>query len=129
VGTADCPRVRFSVEVGSVPDHRSSHISSSTIVIYTSFSVRWDPNCKDDNYFNQSVSLYTAYYNVQISIHRAFIPSPNKPSPLPFPSLTICTNAARSGSHVLYVQRKRNNYPSPQIQVPVRSSWLLPTFM
>ena len=102
--------------VDSVPDHRSSHTFPSTINIYT-FSVRWDPNRKEDNLFNQSISLYAACYHVQISIHRTFIPSPNKPSPLLFPSLTICTNAARSCSHVIYIQRKRKNRPPPQIQV------------
>ncbi|KAF8972347.1 fungal-specific transcription factor domain-containing protein [Flammula alnicola] len=76
--------------VDSVPDH-----------------LRWDPNREDDMFFNQSVSLYSTYYYIQILIHRPFIPSPSKPSPLSFPSLAICTNAARSCSHVIDVQRQR----------------------
>ncbi|KIL64052.1 hypothetical protein M378DRAFT_163769 [Amanita muscaria Koide BX008] len=76
--------------VDSVPDH-----------------LRWDPNREDENFFKQSVVLYTNYYHLQIMIHRPFIPSPRKPSPLSFPSLAICTNAARSCSHLLDVMRRR----------------------
>ncbi|PPQ66905.1 hypothetical protein CVT24_008520 [Panaeolus cyanescens] len=78
--------------VDSVPDH-----------------LRWDPNREDPLFFNQSVMLYATYYHIQILVHRPFIPSPSKPSPLSFPSLAICTNAARSCSHVLDMQRKRFN--------------------
>ncbi|THV06403.1 hypothetical protein K435DRAFT_816004 [Dendrothele bispora CBS 962.96] len=77
--------------IDSVPDH-----------------LRWDPNREDDVFFNQSVNMYAQYYHLQILIHRPFIPSPRKPSPLAFPSLAICTNAARSCSHVIDIQRKRN---------------------
>ena len=131
MGKVHCRRVRFSLEeMGRfatgplcvfIPP-----LPQLLFIIYT-FLVRWDPNREDDNFFNQSVSLYAAYYNVQIGIHRTFIPTPNKPSPLPFPSLNICTNAAHLCSHVIYIQRKRNNNPPPQIQVPVRSPWLLTT--
>ncbi|KIK66923.1 hypothetical protein GYMLUDRAFT_239127 [Collybiopsis luxurians FD-317 M1] len=70
--------------VDSIPDH-----------------LRWDPNRENELFFNQSVHLYTHYYLVQILVHRPFISSPKKPSPLSFPSLAICTNAARSASHVM----------------------------
>ncbi|TFK36748.1 fungal-specific transcription factor domain-containing protein [Crucibulum laeve] len=86
--------------VDSVPDH-----------------LRWDPTREDLKFFNQSVLLYASYYQIQILIHRPFIPSPSKPSPLSFPSLAICTNAARSCSHVVDIQRKRNTHLPPQIQV------------
>lgn len=49
----------------------------------------------------QSTSLFAAYHAIRIIIHRPFIPMPRKPSPLPFPSLAICTNAARSCIQVL----------------------------
>ncbi|KAF4613756.1 hypothetical protein D9613_007374 [Agrocybe pediades] len=91
--------------VDSVPDH-----------------LRWDPNREDENFFNQSVLLYAAYYHVQILIHRPFIPSPSKPSPLSFPSLAICTNAARSCSHIIDVQRKRNDVTTPQSHMYVFTS-------
>ena len=58
--------------------------------------VRWDPNRENLVFLNQSANLYASYYQLQISVHRPFIPSPRKPSPLSFPSLAICTNAARA---------------------------------
>ncbi|KAF8910428.1 fungal-specific transcription factor domain-containing protein [Gymnopilus junonius] len=88
--------------VDSVPDH-----------------LRWDPNREDVRFFNQSATLYAAYYHVQILVHRPFIPSPSKPSPLSFPSLAICTNAARSCTHVVDIQQKRcpSDLAIPQMQV------------
>lgn len=41
-------------------------------------------------------------------MHRPFIPGPKAGSPLNFPSLAICTNAARSISHVVDNLLKRN---------------------
>ncbi|KIM46821.1 hypothetical protein M413DRAFT_440395 [Hebeloma cylindrosporum] len=82
--------------VDSIPDH-----------------LRWNPNREDGNFFNQSVALYAEYYHLQIVIHRPFIPSPSKPRPLTFPSLAICTNAARSCIHILHIQGTRNNFFSP----------------
>ncbi|KAJ3909077.1 fungal-specific transcription factor domain-containing protein [Lentinula edodes] len=86
--------------VDSVPDH-----------------LRWDPNREDETFFSQSVMLYSHYYLVQILVHRPFIPSPKKPSPLSFPSLAICTNAARSASHIIDVQRKRQTSVLPFSQI------------
>ncbi|KAH8105131.1 fungal-specific transcription factor domain-containing protein [Cristinia sonorae] len=63
--------------------------------------LRWDPHRQDMVFLNQSAALYAHYYQLQIAVHRPFIPTPNKPSPLFFPSLAICTNAARSCTHVL----------------------------
>lgn len=69
--------------------------------------LRWDPHQPNRTFFGQSVILYAHYYHLQILIHRPFIPSPKKPSPLSFPSLAICTNAARSCSHVVDIHRRR----------------------
>ncbi|KII90943.1 hypothetical protein PLICRDRAFT_174295 [Plicaturopsis crispa FD-325 SS-3] len=69
--------------------------------------LRWDPTRENAVFFNQSASLYSSYYHLQILIHRPFIPSPHKASPLSFPSLAICANAARSCSHVLHLQQQR----------------------
>ncbi|OSC97677.1 hypothetical protein PYCCODRAFT_1376657 [Trametes coccinea BRFM310] len=80
--------------IDSVPDH-----------------LRWDPNRENVLFLNQSANLYAHYYQLQIAVHRPFIPSPRKPSPLSFPSLAICTNAARSCIHVLDVQYKRTGQP------------------
>src|ERR1700761_2308652 len=76
-------------------------------------TVRWDPSREDPLFFSQSATLYATYYHLQILIHRPFIPTPRKPSPLSFPSLAICTNAARSCSHVLDVARRRGIKPNP----------------
>ncbi|KAF8557065.1 hypothetical protein OG21DRAFT_1435731 [Imleria badia] len=80
--------------------------------------LRWDPT-RDVNsvFFMQSTTLYSNYYYVQIAIHRPFIPSPRKPSPLSFPSLAICTNAARSCSHVIDIFRKRATGYAPFLQL------------
>ena len=115
--------------VDSVPDHRPSHPSPFPMITHLS-SVRWDPNREDDTFFNQSVYLYAMYYHIQIIIHRPFIPSPTKPSPLSFPSLAICTNAARSCSHVVDIHRLRARKSLPLTQVPVDFTFgILTTFV
>ena len=90
----------------TVPDHRKSTVRSAamppTQISY--YTVKWDPDRQHKLFMNQSASLYANYYLAQVCVHRPFIPSPRKPSRLPFPSLTICTNAARSCTHVLDVQ-------------------------
>ncbi|KAG7448428.1 uncharacterized protein BT62DRAFT_929521 [Guyanagaster necrorhizus] len=68
--------------------------------------LRWDPNRSYDAFFDQSALIYTVYYNMQIQIHRPFI---HKPSPLSFPSLVICTNAARACTRVLEVQKQKGH--------------------
>jgi hypothetical protein len=68
-------------------------------------------------FFNQSALLHAYYYHIQILIHRPFIPSPRKPSPLSFPSLAICANAARSCSRVIDIQRHRSGTAFPHILV------------
>ncbi|KAK0454126.1 fungal-specific transcription factor domain-containing protein [Desarmillaria tabescens] len=68
--------------------------------------LRWDPNRSYDAFFDQSAVLYTVYYNMQIQIHRPFI---HKSSPLSFPSLVICTNAAKACTRVLEVQKKKGH--------------------
>ncbi|KAM5539214.1 hypothetical protein V8D89_007087 [Ganoderma adspersum] len=80
--------------IDSVPDH-----------------LRWDPTRENLLFLNQSANLHANYYQLQIAVHRPFIPSPRKPSPLSFPSLAICTNAARSCIHVLDVQYNRAGVP------------------
>lgn len=110
--------------VDSVPDHRMFIFFDHLLLVFLKFSlfsilllVRWDPNREDKQFFKQSVVLWSLYYHIQILIHRPFIPSPSKPSPLSFPSLAICTNAARSCIHVVDVQYQRSPMASPQVQV------------
>ncbi|KAJ7686318.1 fungal-specific transcription factor domain-containing protein [Mycena rosella] len=71
--------------------------------------LRWDPNRRDDNFFDQSAYLYCTYYQVQMTIHRPFIPMIRKDASTALPSLAICTNAARSCSHVSDISRHRKN--------------------
>ncbi|KAJ8087138.1 Gypsy retrotransposon integrase-like protein 1 [Marasmius tenuissimus] len=75
--------------------------------------LRWDPSRENDVFFRQSAELYTEYYLLQVLIHRQFIPSPKKTSPLSFPSLAICTNAARSCIRIADIQRRRSGTLSP----------------
>uniref|UniRef100_A0A0W0EU63 Transcription factor domain-containing protein n=1 Tax=Moniliophthora roreri TaxID=221103 RepID=A0A0W0EU63_MONRR len=82
--------------VGDIPEH-----------------VRWDPQREDDIFFNQSAILYTNFYNLQILIHRQFT---KKSSPLSFPSIAICANAARSCSHIVDTMRLRKGFGLPWIQ-------------
>ncbi|KAK0185859.1 fungal-specific transcription factor domain-containing protein [Armillaria mellea] len=71
---------------------------------------KWVDSVPEHLFFNQSVALYTSYYHLQILIHRPFIPTPRNSSPSQYPSLAICTNAARSLSHLLDVQRRRGGF-------------------
>ncbi|KAJ7079406.1 fungal-specific transcription factor domain-containing protein [Mycena belliarum] len=76
--------------------------------------LRWDPNRRDDMFFDQSVYLYCHYYQVQMMIHRPFIPMIRKGASTALPSLAICTNAARSCSHVADTSNiRKNGVPVP----------------
>ncbi|KAJ6556980.1 fungal-specific transcription factor domain-containing protein [Mycena vulgaris] len=69
--------------------------------------LRWDPHREDLTFFRQSVALYCGYYHVQMTTHRPFIPMLRQAAPTALPSLAICTNAARSCSHVADVSCRR----------------------
>jgi hypothetical protein len=103
---------------------QSHHLrySQLTRTFSFSFQVRWDPNREDQMHFEQSAVLYSAYYHLHIMIHRPFIPSPRKPALLSFPSLTICTNAARSCSHVIHAYGKRIERVTPSVIVAAFTS-------
>ncbi|KAH8828235.1 hypothetical protein DL96DRAFT_1709520 [Flagelloscypha sp. PMI_526] len=85
--------------------------------------LRWDPHREDPIYFDQSCLLYSIYYGLQITIHRPFINK--KQSVLAFPSLAICTNSARSCSHVLEAQSRRGSMRIPHAQMTAYSSALM----
>ncbi|RXW16420.1 hypothetical protein EST38_g9435 [Candolleomyces aberdarensis] len=57
--------------------------------------LHWGTEQPNEDFFLQSAILHSTYYYLQILVHRPFIPLPKKPSTSSFPSLTICTNAAR----------------------------------
>ncbi|KAG5649547.1 hypothetical protein H0H81_003131, partial [Sphagnurus paluster] len=79
--------------------------------------LHWDPTHENDIFFNQSALLYNVYYHIRILVHHPFIPSLRNPrTALTFPSLAICTNAARACGHVLDAQRKRFSVVPPPLQ-------------
>ena len=86
--------------------------------------LRYDPHEPDDEWLMQSSLLYSKYYNCQILVHRPFIPAKkgaNETSILNFPSLAICTNAARSISHLVQSLKDRNLHNNVGIPVAFRS--------
>ena len=113
VGAQDRRRARFCVEQMDRHRSRTSFVPCRpsslpyTDALSCRLLVKWDPQREDKLFMNQSAALYAHYYLAQICVHRPFIPSPRTPSRLPFPSLTICTNAARSCIHVVDVQTSK----------------------
>ncbi|KAL1945623.1 hypothetical protein VTO73DRAFT_1625 [Trametes versicolor] len=81
--------------------------------------LRWDPHREDLVFLNQSSVLYMKYYQLQIFVHRPFLPPSRKSSTLTLPSLAICTNAARSCIHVGDVQCRRNGTPLAFSRMPL----------
>src|SRR5258707_13233580 len=75
--------------------------------LISDFLVRWDPRRENQTFFVQSAALHVAYYFIQITIHRPFIPTSRKESSLSFPAFVICASAARASSHVSDALRKR----------------------
>lgn len=86
--------------------------------------LRYDPHEPNDEWLIQSSLLYSKYYNCQVLVHRPFIPAKkgvNENSMLNFPSLAICTNAARSISHLSQNLKERNLHNMVGIAVAFRS--------
>ncbi|KAK0466862.1 fungal-specific transcription factor domain-containing protein [Desarmillaria tabescens] len=69
--------------------------------------LQWDPNRENFIHFKQSAALLGAYYDLRMLIHRPFITTRCHSSKWPFPSLTICTDAAHSCSHIVDIQHQR----------------------
>lgn len=102
----------------SVPPHRNFYpCFSSTHPSDPNYTVKWNPKCENQLFLRQSAALHAVYYHLQTYIHRPFIPSPRNPLPGIFPSLAICTNAARSCCHVLEVFAKSDLLPFTHLQV------------
>ncbi|KAJ8076398.1 Gypsy retrotransposon integrase-like protein 1 [Marasmius tenuissimus] len=70
--------------------------------------LKWDPKRSKDLFFQQSATLWISFYALQTFIHKPFIPTPQRPSSLSFPSLTICTTASRALSHIARVLQANN---------------------
>ncbi|KAJ3502842.1 hypothetical protein NLJ89_g8706 [Agrocybe chaxingu] len=85
--------------------------------------LRWDPERENNKFFNQSAVLHATYYHIRVLIHRAFIPLPKTPPSLSFPSLMICTNAARACSQIAFSQLQRSTMlPPPPVQMATFAS-------
>ncbi|KAF8512070.1 fungal-specific transcription factor domain-containing protein [Gautieria morchelliformis] len=85
--------------------------------------LRWNPQQENKILLNQSALLHCLYYHVQTLAHRPFISTKN--SSLSFVSLTICTNAARSSSHILEAHRTRGDPLSHMIPFAFTSGVVL----
>ncbi|KAK4687480.1 hypothetical protein P7C73_g2646, partial [Tremellales sp. Uapishka_1] len=65
-------------------------------------ALRWDPSRQNQTLFGQSAILFAHYHYCQILIHRPFIRTNRHPlQNVKFPSLAICSNAARSIANIL----------------------------
>lgn len=96
----------------SIPEHCEYPWLLSRMQLGSKYqSVKWDPNAKDSLFFRQSSVLHTAFYWAQMQVHGLFIHGrPNgSNSPLrqpSFPSLSICTTAARCSVRIIDIQRR-----------------------
>ncbi|KAJ7127575.1 fungal-specific transcription factor domain-containing protein [Mycena crocata] len=89
--------------------------------------LRWDGDGDDSRlsvFFDQSAMLHTMFYQLQITIHRPYI---NAPAVLPFPSLSICTRAARASINVLdvWLKRRQRVVLAPMLSASLISSLVL----
>ncbi|CAA7262257.1 unnamed protein product [Cyclocybe aegerita] len=87
--------------------------------------LRWDPNRPSDKFFHQSVMLHALCCYTRIFIHRSFFTPPNAQTSIRFPSLAICTTAARSCINVADIQLQRGVPLSPIVQVTSFTSAVL----
>ncbi|KAK1228846.1 Gypsy retrotransposon integrase-like protein 1 [Marasmius sp. AFHP31] len=72
--------------------------------------LRWKPDQPDSMFFNQSATIHSVYYWIQIQIHRPFISVPGQSNKFPnlsYSSLAVCSNAARSCIRLLDIQSKK----------------------
>ncbi|KIY72443.1 hypothetical protein CYLTODRAFT_486286 [Cylindrobasidium torrendii FP15055 ss-10] len=90
--------------VDNVPDH-----------------LRWNPHHTDDQLFRQSMIMYATFYYVNMLLHRPFISarvgSTDTLSPVSWPSLAICVNAARACCHVIDIYHRRGCSPVFSVQI------------
>ncbi|KAJ7749893.1 fungal-specific transcription factor domain-containing protein, partial [Mycena metata] len=72
--------------------------------------LRWDPARPNKIHLLQSAVLHTAFYNVQILLHRPYIPAPFQVSPPgALPSLALATNAARACVRIFDAYKERTS--------------------
>ncbi|KIK67620.1 hypothetical protein GYMLUDRAFT_237846 [Collybiopsis luxurians FD-317 M1] len=84
--------------------------------------LRWDPNREDGLFHRQSAVLHCLYYWTQMQtmqLHKQFIPRPNESAVLMFPSLAICTNAARCCVRIFEAMEGTELFIAPHMTAPV----------
>ncbi|KAL1727146.1 fungal-specific transcription factor domain-containing protein [Schizophyllum commune] len=81
--------------------------------------LKWNPKEKDRITFEHAACLYTTYLHLQIFVHKPFITPLNARSKLNFPSLAICTSAARACARVMDARSQRDAVALPQFHIPV----------
>ncbi|KAL0068157.1 Gypsy retrotransposon integrase-like protein 1 [Marasmius tenuissimus] len=92
--------------------------------------LRWKPDQPDSVFFNQSATIHSVYYWIQIQIHRPFISVPghsNKFPNLSYSSLAVCSNAARSCIRLLDIQSKKGTVDWTTAQMSLYSSAMVLT--
>ncbi|GLB37611.1 putative fungal specific transcription factor [Lyophyllum shimeji] len=88
--------------------------------------LKWTSVASGNIFSQQSAALHAFYHHVRVVVHRPFIPLPKKPSSSPFPSLAICTNAARSCAHILKTQSQQGRYlPFPHVQFALMTAAIM----
>ncbi|KAJ7255797.1 fungal-specific transcription factor domain-containing protein [Mycena haematopus] len=86
--------------------------------------LHWDAQRADPLFFKQSAALFCTLYLVQMTAHRPFIPMVRE-MPTTLPSLAICTNAARSCSHIIDVWCQRMKSPPATISAVTTAGLIL----
>jgi hypothetical protein len=109
---------RMNHWMDAVPSHRMTFSLRYRFIYLISLipTVKWNRYCDNQLFLKQSAALHATYYHMQIFIHRPFIPTPRNPNPIAFPSLAICTNAARSCCHVLESFTRLSALPLAHLQ-------------
>lgn len=81
-------------------------------LVFLDGEVRWNPDSEDDVYLLQSAHLWTRYHELQINLHRPFIPSHSDTpkeavAEIGFPSLSICLSASRAIVRIIECVHRR----------------------
>ncbi|KAK1217366.1 Gypsy retrotransposon integrase-like protein 1 [Marasmius sp. AFHP31] len=76
--------------------------------------LKWNPANPNSLFFTQSTILWMTYYWLQMLVHKPFMTlssaaEQESESPLAFPSLSICVNAARAVVHILEAKQRRSD--------------------
>ncbi|PIL25443.1 transcription factor [Ganoderma sinense ZZ0214-1] len=69
--------------------------------------LRWNPEEENEVFLTQAATLAAWHRGHQIAVHRSFMSSSRRESPISPPSTIICTNAARATIHIADVLCKR----------------------